>query len=326
MPRRDFDDVQFSPSPRAVKWGIAAVVVVVVAGLLLSRLYQSVPAGHVAVATLFGKVIEKPYPEGLHFPVNPLFAWTTFDVRDKTLKEDKVAVPSQDQLNTLVDVSVQYRLKRELTPRILAEVGEQDAVIAVHLEPMLRSLIREQGKTVKRAEDFFQEQTQQLLQTAIHSELRDYLAPRGIEVQAVLLRNIELPEFIREAVAQKKEREQAVEREKAELDRNRLEQERIVVAAEAKKKAAESEAMQRRLLAEAQAFEIQQINDAIASNPAYIQLEALKTLQAISKDPAAKVYFLNGESPQPLPLMMMGEPPALPQRPAPAVPSADSGR
>ena len=46
---------------------------------------------------------------------------------------------------------------------------------------------------------------------------------------------------------------------------------------------------------------------AIASNPAYIQLEALKALQHISKEPAAKIYFLNGDSPMPLPLMHMGE-------------------
>ena len=51
-----------------------------------------------------------------------------------------------------------------------------------------------------------------------------------------------------------------------------------------------------------------ELNEAIASNPAYIQLEALKALQSISKDPAAKMYFLNGDSPMPLPLMNMGEP------------------
>jgi len=42
----------------------------------------------------------------------------------------------------------------------------------------------------------------------------------------------------------------------------------------------------------AQAFEITQINNAISSNPAYIQLQSLEALKAISKDPASKVYFL----------------------------------
>jgi len=33
----------------------------------------------------------------------------------------------------------------------------------------------------------------------------------------------------------------------------------------------------------------------------------LEALKAISKDPASKVYFLNGDSPTPLPLMNLGD-------------------
>lgn len=53
----------------------ATVVVIILAVLILAstRFFVSVPAGHVAVATLFGKVQEEPYEEGLHIPVNPLY-------------------------------------------------------------------------------------------------------------------------------------------------------------------------------------------------------------------------------------------------------------
>ena len=60
-------------------------------------------------------------------------------------------------------------------------------------------------------------------------------------------------------------------------------------------------------LADAQAYEITKINDAIAQNPAYIQLQSLETLNAISKDPASKVHFIDGSSPTPLPLMHLGD-------------------
>jgi len=43
-------------------------------------------------------------------------------------------------------------------------------------------------------------------------------------------------------------------------------------------------------------------------NPAYVQLQALEALKEISKDKSSKIYFLNGESPAPLPLMNMGDP------------------
>jgi len=52
---------------------------------------------------------------------------------------------------------------------------------------------------------------------------------------------------------------------------------------------------------------LSKINDAIANNPAYIQLQSLEALKAISKDPASKIYFLDGSSPMPLPLMHLGE-------------------
>jgi regulator of protease activity HflC (stomatin/prohibitin superfamily) len=277
--------------------------------------FKSVPAGHAAVATLFGKVKMKPYGEGLNFPVNPLYDWTLFDTRQKTHME-MANVPSQDQLQTQIDVSVQYRLMREEVPRILKETGTAEDAINVHLIPKLRSLLREQGKTIRRAEDFFLEKTQENLQNALEEGLKSYLGPKGIEVQAVLLRDITLPKFITQAIEAKKEREQAVEKQKAELERFRTEQQQRIAAAQAERQAAEEQAARRRLLADAQAYEIQKINEAIANNITYLQLQALEALKSIARDPSAKIYFLNGDSPSPLPLMHIGETPTLspPQR------------
>ena len=56
------------------------------------------------------------------------------------------------------------------------------------------------------------------------------------------------------------------------------------------------------------AYEIEKINAAIAQNPAYIKLEVLNALKEISKSPASKIYFLDGSSPSPLPLMHIGDP------------------
>ena len=75
---------------------LIAVIVILIA-IFGAQLYQSVPAGHVAVATLFGNVRPKPYKEGLHLPVNPLYDWYFFDVRKKSHLES-ANVPSQDQL------------------------------------------------------------------------------------------------------------------------------------------------------------------------------------------------------------------------------------
>ena len=286
-------------------------LVVVVVGIALvvlvgMQFVKTVPPGHISVATLFGNVQEKGYPQGLHIPVNPLYRWTTFDARQKTHLET-ANVPSQDQLQTRLDVSVQYRIDGSMAPDILEQTGDPASAVRVHLIPKLRSLLREQGKSIKRAEDFFLEATQDTLQAALTEGLKDYLAPKGIIVSAVLIRDITLPPFIVEAIEQKKEREQAVERERAELERVRTELQQQVARAEAGRAAAEEEAARKMTLADAQAYEIRQINDAIARNPAYIQLQSLEALKAISKDPASKVYFLDGSSPSPLPLMHLGD-------------------
>ena len=160
---------------------IPIVVIVILVLSIGSRFYESIPAGHVAVATLFGSVKPEPYEAGLHIPVNPLYDWHLYDVRQKTHLE-QARVPSQDQLQTKIDVSVQYRLIGKAAPRILKETGTAEDVVKVHIIPKLRSLIREQGKAVKRAEDFFLEESQITLQTALLEGLRDYLGLKGVEV------------------------------------------------------------------------------------------------------------------------------------------------
>lgn len=281
-------------------------VIFVVAAIVGLQFVKTIPPGHVGVATLFGNVRAEGYAQGLHFPVNPLYRWTTFDARQKTHVET-ANVPSQDQLQTRLDVSVQYRIDGSMAPVILEQTGDPATAVRVHLIPKLRSLLREQGKSVKRAEDFFQEATQATLQTALTGGLKDYLAPKGIIVTAVLIRDITLPPFIVLAIEKKKEREQAVERERAELERVRTELQQHVARAKAGRDAAEEDAVRIRTLADAQAYEIAKINRAIGTNPAYIQLQALETLKAISKDPASKIYFMDGSSPMPLPLMHLGD-------------------
>ena len=289
-------------------WPLIAIGVVVAVVLWFgAKAVVTVPVGHVGVASLFGKVESKPFVEGLHFPVNPLYRWEFFDTRQKTLK-DTASVPSQDQLQTKIDVSVQFRLIGEMAPKVLKETGRFADAVNVHLIPKLRSLLREQGKSIKRAEDFFLEDTQQQLQTSLEAGLSEYLLPKGIDAQAVLIRDINLPPAISKGIEAKKEREQEVEKQKAELERFATEQQEKVVAAEAERAAADQEAQKRRVLADAQAYEINKINEAIASNPAYLQLQALEALKSISRDPASKLYFLDGNSPMPLPLMNIGDP------------------
>ncbi len=283
---------------------IAAVIFLVI---FAPRFVKIVPPGHVSVSDLFGEINPEPVAAGFHV-VNPVLRWHDFDVRENTHKES-AQVPTRDQLQTKVDVSIQWRINPAMAAQIFGEVGTRDQAIAVYLVPKVRSLIREIGTSISRAEDFFEEETRNRLESTLKSGLVAYLSPLGIDIQAVLIRDINLPPVLTKAIEQKKEREQAVERQKAELERFRTEQLQQVAEADAKRQAAEQEAIQIRVLAEARADEIRLINDAIANNRAYIQLKSLETLEAMAKDPAAKIFWMDSNSVQPLPLMHLGERP-----------------
>lgn len=290
--------------------GLFSIIVVAIVAIVIlafgSRFFKTVSPGHVSVATLFGKVVQQPYDSGIHIPVNPLYQWYDFDIRSDTITET-ASVPSQDQLQTQMDVSVKFRVNAAETPNTLARYGDKNRLVTVQLIPSLRSTLREAGKSIARAEDFFLEETQNQLQVQILEDLKSGLEEKGLLIDEVLIRTITLPPFIMKAIESKKEREQEVEKEKAELERYKTEMQQKVEGAIADRQAAEQEAEKVKVLADARAYEIGKLNDAVAGNQTYIQLQSLEALKKIAEDPAAKIYFMDGQSSNPLPLLHMGE-------------------
>ena len=287
---------------------LATIAIVALLVLMFGqRFFHSVPAGHVGVAILFGEVQDTPYPEGLNV-VNPLLSWVDLDVRQDSFKITQLEMPTRDQLLSKVDLSIQWRLDQTKAPELYRDTGDKDRMIQVHLHPKARSLIRELGTKIDRAEDLFKDEVRDQLANELGLQLAAYVADKGIIVESVLLRNINLPPVLAEAIGRKKEREQEVERQRAELERVKLEQEQQVAQAEAMFRASEEDAKRIRILAEAKAYESSTINKAASGNPAYIQLQSLEALKKMSEDPAAKLYFMDSNSPSPLPLMNIGDP------------------
>jgi len=260
-------------SPKTVKM-LATGMIAISLILLLFSMINTVPAGHVKVATLFGKVQDATYNEGLHI-VNPLLSFTIFDLRQKTHKET-AGIPAEDKLITKMDVSIQYRTIGDMTPDILRNTGTTGALIQVHLIPKLRSILREQGKGVAVSQDFFKESIQRQLQETLQLGLSEYLAPKGIRVETVLIRDVQLPDVIRTAITETKRREQEVLKQQAELLRFATEQNQKVKQAESELKAAKLEAQKIKELADAEAYKINVINKTLARSPNYIELKKVE--------------------------------------------------
>ena len=247
--------------------------------------FTTIPAGHVGVASLFGKVDTQELNEGFHI-INPLKKIQKIDCRNKELTLKDVGVPSQDQLTTDVDVTVKWRVDRNLAAEAVQDTGDAGALESVHLTPKLRSLIREAGKGIKNAEDFYQDEIQVSMQARILEGLTG-LSDKGILVEEVLLRRFDLPRMIVQGVEDKKRQKQLAERQIEELKRFTTEQEQKQVQAKAEKLAAIEEAEKRRALADARAYEItaqakaqaeaiQIEGEALRKNPEIIQLRAIE--------------------------------------------------
>ena len=233
--------------------GLAGVALVLI--ILVFNSYTTVKAGHNKVATMFGKVQPEAYGEGLHI-VNPLLNFVSFDLRQQTYTWEKVQVPSQDKLKTSMDISVTFRLDGDRTPTILQETGVLKDVVIKHITPKVRSLLREAGKTVKQSQDFYLEMVQQQLQDYMENGLREYLEPKGVIVTAVLFRDITLPQVVTSAVIQTKERQEQLEREKAQLKIVEQQAQQQVKQAEAREMAAVADANAKRTHADAEAYRI----------------------------------------------------------------------
>ncbi len=235
---------------------IAAAVVIVPILMLLAIFtpFTAVPAGHVGVTSLFGSVDETELQEGFHI-INPLKTVYAIDCRNKEHTLKGVGVPSRDQLTTEVDITVKWRVDKTMAAKAIQETGEAEALERVHLIPKFRSLTREAGKSVEKAEDFYQSEVQGALQQYIFNGLQE-LNQKGILVDDVLMRRVDLPQTIVAGVHEKKRREQLAEQQKAEFDRFKTEQQQTIAKAEADREAAIQEAEQRKALADAKAYEI----------------------------------------------------------------------
>lgn len=200
---------------------------VLLAILILILVWASVayvPAGHVGVLTLFGRVTGDVLPEGTHF-VNPFKINNTMSVRTQELKET-ASVPSDEGLVMTLDTSLLFRLSPEKAAEVFRTIGPNYVLVVV--EPNLRSTIR--AVTSQHSANALYTGAREEVAQQINKELVQQLGARGVEVQSVLLRDIQLPQMLKGSIEAKQQAEQdslrmafILQKEKQEADRKRIE-------------------------------------------------------------------------------------------------------
>ena len=197
------------------------------AAVVLILVYASVayvPAGHVGVLTLFGRVTGEVLPEGTHL-VNPFKVNNTMTIRTQEVKET-ASVPSNEGLVLTLDTSLLFRLSPEKAADVFQKVGPN--YVEVIVEPNLRAAIR--SVTAAHSASALYTGGREEVAQRIHEELDRQLTARGIEIQSVLLRDVQLPQMLKTSIEAKQQAEQdalrmsfVLQKEKQEAERKRIE-------------------------------------------------------------------------------------------------------
>jgi regulator of protease activity HflC (stomatin/prohibitin superfamily) len=201
---------------------LGAVVLLVALGSAL----VVIPAGHVGVYDLFGKVADQSMAAGIHL-VNPLATVHKISVRTQELKET-VDVPSREGLAVNIDVSLLFNLEPSKAAQVFRSIGPQYIQVAV--VPQFRSVVRDvtsgyDAKALYTAE-------RELLTQNIQKTLFPLHQERGVRGERILLRKITLPQKLSAAIESKLEAEQQAEQMKYVLDKEKQEAERKRIEAQ----------------------------------------------------------------------------------------------
>ena len=184
----------------------------------------SVPTGHVGIPTLFGRVTGETLGEGIHI-INPLKSVEKLSIQTQSVKES-ANVPSNEGLILALDTSLLFHLDRSKAAEVFQKVGANYAEKIV--EPTLRAAIR--ASTSSHTANALYTNARELVQQQIQDQLTKELAPRGVIVENILLRDVQLPAMLKGSIEAKQQAEQdalrmsfILQKETQEAQRKRIE-------------------------------------------------------------------------------------------------------
>lgn len=220
------------------------------------------------------------YQPGFHVvaPWNNMYA---YEVREQQLEEE-MEVLSSNGLNIKVDVTARFRPQFDKIGELHESFGRE--YNSRLISPEIRSSVRQViGKFTP--EELYSTKRDEV-QTLITDDLTRTLKNNYIELRAILIRDIELPDKVRTAIEEKLEAEQASLKYEYILTRERQEAERRLIEAEAK-------AAANRVLSAS-------LSDKI------LQDKGIEATLKLAESPNSKVIVVGGEGGGGLPLILGG--------------------
>lgn len=262
----------------AILLGVVLVGGAIAAGCVTTTIVSG-QAG-VRYSPFGGTDMDDFYGEGLNFHA-PWVSVIKYDVRVQERLENMEAL-SSNGLSIGTDISVRWRPERETLPVLHVNYGVD--YFRKLIGPELRSVVREVIGQYTPEELYSSRRTE--LQDQIFDLVRESVQAENVIIEAILIRDVRLPEQIKMAIENKLKEEQEAERYEFTIEKERLEAER-------KRIEAEGEATYQRI-----------ITASLTSQ--FLRFKGIEATQQLANSPNSKTVIV-GSGSDGLPLILGGQ-------------------
>jgi len=228
--------------------------------------------GEVGVKQRLGKLDNKIQQPGL-VTLNPLFTKVIIIPTRTVNLEVKLNLPSKEGLNVSSEISILYNIQEDAARSIIQEVGSE------YEDVLILSVFRSAASDV--CAQFFAKDMHSGNRGVIEQQIKDrmesILSQRGFNIEAVLMKSINLPPGLYMAIEEKLRAEQDALRMEFILQTESQEAERKKIEAIGTRDA-------QRIISE-------------GLNPFIIQWRSLEVFSKLSSSPNAKIIITDGNAP-----------------------------
>lgn len=205
---------------------IVTVIAVVFVFILLLSCFQTIPTGYVGIKTRFGKAQDGIISEGLHFTIPFVERIERIDCRTKKVETYSEA-STKDLQTVTTSIAVNYNVDRDSANKLYREVGHDYENIVISpaiLESIKASMA---GYT---AEELITKRSD--VSNQIQTLLTEKISDRGFTITEFNITNIDFSDQYDQAIEAKAVKQQEVVTAQAELEKQRIQNEKEISIAE----------------------------------------------------------------------------------------------
>jgi regulator of protease activity HflC (stomatin/prohibitin superfamily) len=229
--------------------GSLAGLLVIVALLVGALAYEQVPEGHEGVVKEFGAVTGETRDSGAQLVVPIQQSVQNVETRPRTYtmsatqgegnrgSPDAITVKTVNGSSVDIDLTIRYRIDAAQADTFVETWNDERQLEQRLIRPTVRSVLRDEASSLRTTGDdaIYKRSSRQQLGSVTRETLRVAFDDEPVVLEAVQIRNVNLPEGIDQALDNKEEAKQRVqvERERIAQERARAEQQRVQARAEA---------------------------------------------------------------------------------------------